>query len=107
MLGLSAFHRANFDLEGDPNRLHKVCRPCWRINLQNGCVHRCAYCGLGGLLVCSVNVDEYCAHLSELIERHPWQKTYLLDDDADPPCLEPELGTLGELIEFFGTLENR
>jgi DNA repair photolyase len=33
--------------------------------------------------------------------------TYLLDDDADPPGLEPELGTLGQLIEFFGTLENR
>jgi len=107
LLGLEAFHWANYNLEGDGARLHKVCRPCWRIHLQKGCLHRCAYCGLGGLLVSMVNVDEYCRHLKELIDRHPWQQTYLLDDDADPPGLEPELGCLGELIEFFGTLEDR
>jgi len=107
LAGLDAFCWANYNLDGDPNRLHKVCRPCWRIHLQKGCLHRCAYCGLGGLLVAMVNVDEYCRHLKELIDRHPWQKTYLLDDDGDPPGLEPELGCLGELIEFFGTLEDR
>ena len=107
LLALDAFHWANYNLADDPNRRHKVCRPCWRIHLQRGCLHRCAYCGLGGLLVCMVNVDEYCCHLKELVDRHPWQKTYLLDDDADPPGLEPELGCLGELIEFFGTLDQR
>jgi hypothetical protein len=107
LLGLEAFHWANYDLAGDPDRLHKVCRPCWRIHLQRGCLHRCAYCGLGGLLVSMMNVDEYCLHLKKLIDRHPWQKTFLLDDDADPPALEPELGCLGELIEFFGTLKDR
>ncbi len=107
LLGLGAFHWANYNLPGDPDRAHKVCRPCWRIHLEAGCVHRCAYCSLGGLLVSMVNVDEYCRHLHELIERHPWQKTYLLDDDADPPALEPELGCLGELIEFFGMLTDR
>jgi Spore photoproduct lyase len=107
LLGLDAFHWANYNLPGDANQKHKVCRPCWRIHLQRGCLHRCAYCSLGGLLTCMVNVDEYCVHLKELMERHPWQKTFLLDDDADPPGVEPELGGLGELIEFFGTLEDR
>jgi DNA repair photolyase len=54
-----------------------------------------------------VNVEEYCEQFARIIEQHPWQKTYLLDDDADPPGLEPEHGVLGKIIEFFGTLRDR
>ncbi len=107
LLGYRAFHWSCYNQEGDPSRHDKVCRPCWRIHLQHGCVHRCRYCGLGGLLICMVNVEEYCRWLGEIIERHPWQKTYLLDDDGDPLCLEPEHGCLGPVIEFFGTLDER
>jgi DNA repair photolyase len=107
LLGYGAFHWANYNLEGDPNGHDKVCRPCWRIHLQYGCVHRCCYCAFGGLLVSMVNVEDYCRHLDKIIERHPWQATFLLDDDADTPCLEPEHGTLGRLIEHFGTLDGR
>jgi len=107
LLGYGAFNWANYNLEGDPARHDKVCRPCWRIHLQNGCLHRCLYCPFGSLLVSMVNVEDYCHHLGRIIERHPWQQTYLLDDDGDTPCLEPEHGTLGPLIEFFGTLRER
>jgi len=107
LLGYRAFHWACYNQKGDPHRHDKVCRPCWRIHLQNGCVHRCTYCDLGGLLIAMVNVEEYCHHLGRVIERHPWQKTYLLDDDADPLCLEPEHGCLGPLIEFLGTFDDR
>jgi hypothetical protein len=54
-----------------------------------------------------VNVEDYIQNLARLIEAHPWQETYLLEDDADIPCLEPELGCLGPIIEFFGTLKDR
>ena len=107
LLGYGAFAWARYNLEGDPDRHDKVCRPCWRIHLQQGCVHRCKYCGLGGLLVSMVNVEDYCHHLGKIVERHPWQTTYLLDDDGDPPCLEPEHGVLGKLMEYFGTLDGR
>ena len=107
LTGTGAYNWANYNLAGDRNRDDKVCRPCWRIHLQQGCLHRCTYCGLGGLLVSMVNVEEYCEHLGEIIKRHPWQATYLLDDDGDPPGLEPEHGTLSYLIEYFGTLEDR
>ncbi len=107
LIGTGAFNWAYYNLKEDPHRHDKVCRPCWRIHLEEGCLHKCMYCSLGGLVVCMMNVDEYCKYLGQIIERHPWQKTYLLDDDADPPGLEPELGCLGELIEFFGTLEDR
>lgn len=107
LLGHYPFHWANYNKEGDAHRGQKVCRPCWRIHQQNGCVHRCHYCGLGGLLIAGVNVEEYSHWLGKIIDKHPWQLTYLLDDDGDPPALEPELGCLGDLIEYFGTLENR
>ena len=107
LLGSGAFVWFDSNLETDPHKRDKVCRPCWRIHLQKGCLHKCMYCSFGGLLAAMVNVEEYCEHLRRLIELHPWQTTYLIDDDADPPGLEPELGTLGELIEFFGTLEDR
>jgi DNA repair photolyase len=107
LLGDRAFQWANYNQEGDPARHDKVCRPCWRIHLQNGCVHKCVYCGFGGLLISAVNIEEYCHWLGKLAERHPWQQTFLLDDDGDPPGLEPELGVLGPLIEFFGTIEGR
>ena len=107
LLGVGAFRWACYNLKDDPAREDKVCRPCWRIHFEEGCLHKCKYCGLGGLLVSMVNVEDYCAQLSKIIEKHPWQRTYLIDDDADPPCLEPELGCLGEIIEFFGTLKDR
>jgi len=107
LLGYGAYNWANYNLEGDPHRHDKVCRPCWRIHLQQGCLHKCLYCGFGGLLVSSVNVEDYCEYLGEIVRRHPWQTTYLLDDDADPPCLEPEHGVLGPLMEWFGTLDGR
>lgn len=107
LLGTGAFVWFDANLSTDKHQHDKVCRPCWRIHLQEGCVHRCGYCGFGGLLIAMVNVEDYCEHLGTLIERHPWQTTYLLDDDADPPCLEPELGTLPYLIEWFGTLQQR
>ncbi len=107
LLGYGAFNWANYNLAGDAARHDKVCRPCWRIHLQEGCVHRCSYCPLGGLLVSMLNMEDYCHWLGQIIARHPWQETYLLDDDGDPPCLEPEQGTLAHLIEYFGTLKGR
>lgn len=90
-----------------PGNTSRVCRACWRIHFQSGCAHKCHYCGLGGLLATMVNVEEYLEHLDELIAAHPWQETYLLEDDADVLCLEPELGCLGPIIEHFGGLTGR
>ena len=107
LLGYRPWTWANYNLEGDPARHDKVCRPCWRMHFQRGCAHKCSYCGLGCVLISAVNSDEWCDNLGRLIQAHPWQETYLLEDDADVPGLEPELGCLGEIIEWFGTLQDR
>lgn len=107
LIGEGAFNWFPAGLKEDPWRTEKVCRACWRIHFQSGCVHRCAYCGLGGVLATMVNVEEYLEQLDRLIAQHPWQETYLLEDDADVLCLEPELGCLGPIIEHFGRLKDR
>ncbi len=107
LLGYGPFVWFPANLPEDEHRHDKVCRPCWRLHFQNGCIHRCHYCGVGGLLITMVNIEDYIENLSRLIAAHPWQETYLFEDDADVLCLEPELGCLGPLIEFFGTLEDR
>ncbi len=107
LLGYGAFDWFCAGLKDDPHRNDKVCRPCWRLHFQQGCVHRCRYCGEGGLLVTMTNVEDYIQQLDKVIAAHPWQETYLLEDDADIPCLEPELGCLGPIIEYFGTVEDR
>ncbi len=84
-----------------------ACRPCWRVHLQNGCAHKCHYCGLGGMLAAMLNVEEYLEHFARLIDAHPWQETYLLEDDADVLGLEPEIDCTGPIIDFFGTLPDR
>ena len=107
MLGYGAFAWACYNLADDPVGHDKVCRPCWRIHFQTGCVHKCHYCSLGGLLTTMVNVEDYIVQLDRLMAAHPWQETFLLEDDADIPGLEPELGCLGPLIEHFGALKDR
>ncbi len=107
LMGYGAFSFECYGQEGDPKRSEKVCRPCWRLHFQNGCAHKCHYCGLGGLLATMVNVEDYVGQLDRLIDLHPWQETFLLEDDADVLCLEPELGCLGELIRSFGTRDGK
>ncbi len=107
LLGYEPFAWFPAGLAEDPYRHDKVCRACWRLHFQNGCVHQCHYCGFGGLLATMVNIEDYIENLDRLIDAHPWQETYLFEDDSDVPCLEPELGCLGPLIEFFGTLKDR
>ncbi len=95
LLGYEPWAWECYNLPDDPVRDDKVCRPCWRLHFQNGCVHKCHYCGCGGLLATMVNVEDWIENLDRLITGHPWQQTYLLEDDADIPGLEPELGCLG------------
>jgi len=89
-----------------PNPEH-VCRPQWRLHQGQGCPHQCAYCGLGGVLIIHVNTEEYITHLARLLERNPWQKTWLLDDVMDVPTLEPQLDSLAPLMRFFESTRDR
>lgn len=89
-----------------PNPEH-VCRPQWRLHQGRGCPHQCAYCGLGGFLISCVNTEEYIDALAKLLQRNPWQKTWLYDDIMDVPTLEPQLDSLAPLMRFFKSTGDR
>jgi len=89
-----------------PNPEH-VCRPQWRLHLGRGCPHQCAYCSLGGYMLCHVNTEEFIERLADLVRQNPWQKTWLYDDVMDVPTLEPQLDSLGLLMEFFQATGDR
>ena len=84
-----------------PNPQH-ICRPCWRLGFSPGCVHRCWYCGLEGSMTVGLNIEDYLVELQRIIEETPWQLTYLADDISDLLILEPELGIVRDVAEFFG-----
>ena len=107
LLGYGPFDWWPATLECGEKTKDLICRRCWRVHFQNGCAHKCHYCSLGGLLVTMVNVEDYIVQFDRLMAQHPWQETFLLEDDADVLCLEPELGCLGPLVEHFGTLDGK
>lgn len=88
-----------------PNSQH-ICRPCWRLNFSPGCVHECLYCGCVGAMTVGLNVGDYLQELERVIQETPWQLTYLADDASDLLILEPELGLVREVCEFFGRQVN-
>ena len=89
-----------------PNPEH-VCRPQWRLHQGRGCPHQCFYCSLGGCLISHLNTEEYIDRLADLLRRNPWQKTWLYDDVMDVLTLEPQLDSLGPLMRFFQTTQDR
>lgn len=92
--------------ELSPNPQH-VCRPQWRIHLGIGCPHQCCYCGLGQYQISHLNIEEYIAHLAELLRHNPWQKTWLFDDGMDVMALEPQWNALPPLMRFFESTKDR
>ena len=102
LLGDGAFIWFPAGLKEDPRRRQKVCRACWRIHFQAGCLHRCAYCGLGGILASMVNVEEYLLHLGKLIERHPWRSPA-----GGRAMCRAWADSVALVIEYFGTLQDR
>jgi hypothetical protein len=84
-----------------------VCRPQWRLHQGRGCPHQCSYCSLGGYVISHLNTEEYIERLADLVQRNPWQKTWLYDDMMDVLTLEPQLDSLALLMRFFERTKDR
>lgn len=108
LYGYDAFTWFNSCQEGEPrlNSQH-VCRPAWRLHLMWGCPHKCFYCGCTGIMTAMVNFAQYRRKLEELVERNPWELTWLYEDDSEALALEPEYGAMQLLAEYFGSKDDR
>lgn len=83
---------------------------CWSLHDLHsawGCVHRCAYCQRGSVYVTNLNLEEFLAHVDQLLAENPWQKTFRYDVEQDVLAIEPEYGACEMLVDDFARREGR
>ena len=84
-----------------------VCWSLYDLHSAWGCLHRCAYCPRGSLLIVMLNVEAFLDRVDGLMAENPWQKVVRYDVEQDPLPLEPEYGACEILVNHFAGLEDR
>ncbi len=83
---------------------------CWSLydlHSAYGCFHKCQYCRRGRVTTIMLNIEEFLAHVDDLMARTPWQTVYRYDVETDCLILEPEYGMCRALVEHFAQIEDR
>lgn len=84
-----------------------VCQPALELNIVDGCVFRCAYCGFGRYIIFCLDVERLVGGLDECFARHPDQRLYKYSNMTDLPPFEPELDAVRPMVERFAREEGR
>ena len=77
------------------------CQTALELNIVDGCMFRCAYCGFGRYIVFYLDVERLVEGLSDAFERYPRQRLYKYSNMTDLPPFEPELDIVRPLVELF------
>lgn len=77
------------------------CQPALELNIVDGCVFRCAYCGFGRYIIFYLDVERLIDGLDGVFSRHPEQRLYKYSNMTDLPPFEPELDVVRPLVERF------
>ncbi|MCG3179344.1 MAG: hypothetical protein BIFFINMI_01678 [Phycisphaerae bacterium] len=83
------------------------CQSALELNLVDGCVFRCAYCGFGRAIRFSLDVEGYMAGLDGVFARHPQQRLYKFSNMTDLPPFEPELDAVAPMVRRFAAEPDR
>jgi DNA repair photolyase len=84
-----------------------ACQPGLQLNIVNGCVFRCAYCGFGRRIEFSLDVERFIDGLDEAFQRCPGQRLFKYSNMTDLPPFEPELNAIGPVVERFARDDDR
>lgn len=84
-----------------------VCQPALELNIVDGCVFRCAYCGFGRFVVFYLDVELLVAGLDDIFEEYPDQRLYKYSNMTDLPPFEPELDVIRPMVERFAREQDR
>ena len=84
-----------------------ACQPALELNIVQGCVFRCAYCGFGRSVIFYLDVERLVAGLGSVFARHPAQRLYKYSNMTDLPPFEPELNAIAPLVERFAREPDR
>jgi len=78
-----------------------ACQPGMQLNLVDGCVFRCAYCGFGRKIAFWLDVEQFVEGLDQVFADHPTQRLYKFSNTTDLPPFEPELDAIPPMVERF------
>lgn len=84
-----------------------VCQPAMELNLVNGCVFRCAYCGFGRSIHFSLDVEQFMDGLDGAFSQYPDQRLYKYSNMTDLPPFEPELDAVPPMVCRFAEESDR
>ena len=84
-----------------------ACQAALELNIVNGCVFRCAYCGFGRYIVFYLDVERLLAGLDDVFARYPDQRLYKYSNMTDLPPFEPELDAIPPLVARFAREPDR
>ena len=84
-----------------------VCQPGRQLNIVDGCVFRCAYCGFGRYIIFYLDVEQFMSNLNEVFARRPEQRLYKYSNMTDLPPFEPELDAVPPMVERFARADGR
>lgn len=84
-----------------------ACQPALELNIVDGCVYRCAYCGFGRKIHFSLDVERLVDGLEDIFSRYPDQRLYKYSNLTDLPPFEPELDAIPPLVRRFAAEPDR
>lgn len=83
------------------------CQSALELNIVDGCVFRCAYCGFGRYIIIPLDVERYIAGLDEVFARYPQQTLFKYSNMTDLPPFEPQYNAVPPMVELFGRQDSR
>ena len=84
-----------------------ACQPALELNIVDGCVFRCAYCGFGRYIIFYLDVERLIGGLDDVFARYPGQRLYKYSNMTDLPPFEPELDAIPPMVERFAREPDR
>ena len=84
-----------------------VCQPALELNIVDGCMFRCAYCGFGRYIVFYLDAERLVSGLDAVFARYPTQRLYKYSNMTDLPPFEPELDAIRPMVERFARETDR
>lgn len=83
------------------------CQPALELNIVDGCMFRCAYCGFGRYIVFYLDIERMIGGLDGVFMQHPEQRLYKFSNMTDLPPFEPDLDLVRPMVERFAAESDR
>jgi hypothetical protein len=83
------------------------CQTAIELNIVQGCVFRCAYCGFGRYILFSLDVERLVDGLDTVFSQRPRQRLYKYSNMTDLPPFEPEYDAVAPMIRRFAREDGR